>query len=74
MGLIGHLMRCVGRKTCRRSKGDTCWWNHEVKLAILGRNDAHLAMYGNSTENRNRYKSMMNEARKTVSKLFKWNV
>ena len=30
-----HVMRCVGRRGLRRSKGDTWWWNDQVKEAVL---------------------------------------
>ena len=42
-----------GKKRERRSKGDRCWWNEEVKK------DAHMAMCQNNTEeNMWRYRSM----------------
>ena len=57
------------KKRGRRSKGGTWWWNEEVKEADSKRKDAHKAMYQNSTEeNKRRYKSMKNKARKAVSK------
>ena len=33
-----------------RSKGDTCWWNEEVKEAVSRKKEAHKAMCQNSTE------------------------
>ena len=56
-------MRCVGR----RSKGDTWWWNEEVKEAVSIKKEAHKAMCQNSTEeNKRRYKSMKNNAKKAA--------
>ena len=43
----------------RRSKGDTWWWNEEVKEAVSIKKEAHKAKCQNSTEeNKRRYKSM----------------
>ena len=48
-----------------RSKGDTWWWNEEVKEAVSMKKDAHNAMCQNDTEeNKRRYKSMTNKAKK----------
>ena len=50
-------------------KEDTCWWNGEVKEAVSRKKDAGKVMCWNSTEeNRRRYKSMKNKAKKAVSK------
>ena len=58
-------MRCVGR----RSKGDAWWWNEDVKKVVSRKKDTHKAMCWNSTEeNKMRYKSMINKAKKAVSK------
>ena len=59
-------MRCVGKEG-RKSKGDTWWWNKAVKEAVSRKKDAHKAMCQNSTEeNKRRYKSMKNKAKKSV--------
>ena len=39
----------------RRSKGDTWWWNEEVKEAILMMKDAHMAVGSNSAEDNKRW-------------------
>ena len=36
MGFYRHVMRCVGRRG-GGSKGDTWWWNEDVKEAISGK-------------------------------------
>ena len=53
----------------KRSKGDTWWWNEEMKEADSRKKEAHKAMCQNNTEkNKRRYKSMKNKAKKAVSK------
>ena len=37
-----------------RSKGDTWWWNEEVKEAVSRKKDAHKAMCQNSSEENKR--------------------
>ena len=45
-----------GKNRGKRSKGDTWWWNEEVKEAVLWKNVAHQVMYQNNTEeNKRRY-------------------
>ena len=34
-----------GMKMGRRSKGDTWWWNEDVKEALSWKKDAHKAMF-----------------------------
>ena len=49
----GVLVACdevCGRMNERRSKGDTWWWNEEVKEAVLRKKEAHKAMCQMSTE------------------------
>ena len=56
-------------KRGRRHKGDTWWWNEEVKKAALWMKDAHKVMCQiNIEENKRRCKSMKNKA---VSKLMR---
>ena len=51
------------KKWGRGSKGDTWWWNEELKGAVSGKKDAHNAMCQCSTEeNRWRYEWMKNKA------------
>ena len=38
------------KKRGRRSKGDTWWWNEEVKEAVSRKKDKHKAMCQNNTE------------------------
>ena len=68
----GGLKACdevCGMKRGRRSKGDTWWWNVEMKVAILRKTDAHKAMcHSGTVENKRRYEGMKNKAKKAVSK------
>ena len=62
---------CV-KKRRKRSKGDTWWWNEEVKEAVSIKKEAHKAMCQNSTEeNKRRNKSMKNRAKNAVTKAMK---
>ena len=55
------------RKRRRRSKGDTWFWNEEVKEAVLGKKEAHKALCHTITEeNKRRYEIMKNKAKKAV--------
>ena len=57
-----------GKKRGWNSKGDTWWWNDEVKEELSRKKEVHKAMCQNSTEKNNRRsKSMMNKAKKAVS-------
>ena len=51
-----------------RSKGDTWWWNEEVKEADF---KEERCKQGHNTENNKMYKSMKNKAKKAVSKAMK---
>ena len=63
-----------GTKRGRRSKGNTWWWNEEVKEAVSRKKEAHKAMCQNSTaENKRRYKGMKNKANKAVTKGMRMN-
>ena len=56
-------------KKIGRSKGDTLWWNEEVKEAISRNKNAYKVMCQNSTEDNNRkHTSMKNKARKQFQK------
>ena len=58
-----------GKKRDRRSKGETWWWNEEVKEAVSMKKEAHKSMCRNSTEeNKSKYKIMKNKAKNAVSK------
>ena len=49
----GVLEACddvCGEKGGGRSKGDTWWWNEDVKEAASGKKDAHKVMCQTSTE------------------------
>ena len=68
----GVLQACdevYRKKRGRGSKGDTWWWNEEVKEAVSRKNEAHKAICQNSiAENKRRYIGMKNKATKAVSK------
>ena len=68
-------MACVevcGKKRCRRNKGETWWWNEELKEAVSRKKDAHKVTCKYITEeNKRRYKGMKNKANKSVSKAMK---
>ena len=58
-----------GKNDGWRHKGDTWWWNDEVNEAISKKKDAQKAMCWKCIEeNKRRYKSMKNIAKKAVSK------
>ena len=58
----GYLKAC-DKKMGRISKGDTWWWNEEVKEAASRKNGAHKMMCENSAEeNKRKHKSMKNKA------------
>ena len=57
-----------------RSKGDTWWWEEEMKEAVSRKKDAHKAMCQNNTENTRRYKGMKNKAAKAFTKAMRWKV
>ena len=63
------VLEVCGRKMGRKSKGDTLWWNEEVKKAVPMKKDAHKAMcWNNTVENMRRYEGMKNKAKKAVLK------
>ena len=56
-------------EVCGKKKGDTWWWNEDVKEAIAKKKDAHKEMCKSGTEaNKARYKNMKNRAKKVVAK------
>ena len=58
-----------GKKRGRRSKGDTWWWNEEVKEAISKNKNGHNVICRNSPEeNKNTYKRMRNKASRFKSR------
>ena len=68
-GVLRACYEVCGKKRGRRSKGDTWWWNEEVKKAVSRKKDAHKAVCQNSSEeNKRRCESMKNKAEKAVSK------
>ena len=52
----GVLKACdeVCGKRIWRSKGDTCWWNEQVKGAVSRKKEAHKAMFQNSIDGNKR--------------------
>ena len=66
-GVLKACDELCGKKR-GRSKGDTWWWNEEVKVAASRKKEAHKAMCQNSTEeNKRRYENMKIKAKKAVS-------
>ena len=49
-GVLKACDEVCGKRRGRRSKGDTWWWNEEVKDAVSRRKDAHKAMCWNNAE------------------------
>ena len=49
MDRVLHVCDEVCGKKRGRSKGDTLWWNEEVKAAFSGKKDAQMAMCQNNT-------------------------
>ena len=49
-GVLKACDEVCSEKRGRRSKGDTWWWNEEVKEAVSNRKDAHKVICLNSTE------------------------
>ena len=51
----------------RKSKGDMWWFNENMNEAVSGKKYAHKTMYWDSIEeNKRKYESMKNKARKAV--------
>ena len=46
------------KKSERRSKGDTWWWNEEVMEAVSRKKEAHKTMCQNSTEENKKEKKI----------------
>ena len=68
-GVLKACDEVHGKKRERRSKGDTLWWNEEVKEAASRKKDENKVMCQNSIEENNRRnKIMKNKANKSVSK------
>ena len=68
----GILISCddlYERNRGRGSKGDAWWWNEELKVVDSRKREVQKAMCQISTEeNKRRYKSIKNKAKKAVSK------
>ena len=43
-GVLKECDEVCGKKRGRRSKGDTWWWNEEVKEAVSRKKEAHKTM------------------------------
>ena len=68
-GILRVCDEVCWQKRGTRSKGGTWWWNEEVMEAVSRKEDAHMAMcQDNTEESKKRYRSMKNKARKAVSK------
>ena len=67
-GILKACDEACGKKRGRRSKGDTWWWNEEMKEADKKKKDVHEVTCQNSTEeNKRMHKCMKNKAKKAVS-------
>ena len=74
-GILKACDEVCWKKRGRRNKGDTWWWNEEVKEAVSKKKDTHKAICQNRTgENKWRNKSMKNKANKAVSKAMREKV
>ena len=68
-GVMEACNEVCWKKSERRSKGDTWWWNDEVKEAVSRKHDANKLMCWNSTDDKKMgYECKENKARKAVSK------
>ena len=57
-GVLKACDEVCGKKRWRRSKGDTWWWNEDVKEPVTRKKEAHKAMcQNNNQENDRRYKA-----------------
>ena len=64
-GVLKACDEVCEKKIVKRSKGDTWWWNEEMKEALSWKKDVDKAMCLNSTgENKRRYKGIENRAKK----------
>lgn len=71
-GVLRACDEVCGKRKGRRDKGNTWWWNEEVKEAIANKKDAHKEMRKNRTEeNKARYVRMRNRAKRAVVKAMK---
>ena len=67
-GVFNSCDEVCGMNKGKRSKGDTWWWNDEVKVGVSKKKDAHKTMINSSEENKRRHKSTKNKTKKTASK------
>ena len=68
-GVLKACDEVCGKKKGRRDRGDTWWWNEEVKEAIARKKEVYKELCKDRTEeNKARYKTMKNRAKKAVAK------
>ena len=68
-GVLKACEEVCGKKKGRRDRGDTWWWNEEVKEVIGKKKEAYKIWCKDRSEgNKARYKSMKNRAKKVVAK------
>ena len=66
-GVLEACDEVCGKKMGRRCKGDSWWWNGEMKEIVSRKKEAHMAMCQNSTEENKRwYEGINYKARKAV--------
>ena len=71
-GVLKACDEVCGKKKGRRDRGDTWWWNEEVKEAIADKKVAFKELCKNRTEeNKVRYVRMRNRAKRVVAKAMK---
>ena len=74
-GVLRACDEVCGKTRGKSIRGDTWWWNDQVKEAITRRKDAYKELCKNGTdENKARYKNMKNHAKKMVAKAMKEEV
>ena len=67
-GVLKACDEVCGKKKGRRDRGDTLWWNEEVKEAIARKKVYKELCKDRTEENKARYKTMKNRAKKAVAK------
>ena len=68
-GILQACDEVCGSKKGRGDRGNTWWWNEEVKEAVARKRAAYKELCKNSSdENKTRYKTMKNQTKKVVAR------